>query len=104
MNASIFQALCKAHGLPEPVAEYVFHPKRKWRFDWAWPMGSIGGVALEIDGGVWTKGRHTRGAGFLKDIEKINQAVILGWRVLRCTPADVKSGKVFETLKQAMEG
>jgi hypothetical protein len=59
-------------------------------------------VALEVEGGIWTGGRHTRGSGFMKDMEKYNEATLLGWRVLRCTPRQVKSGEVFELLKRAM--
>jgi hypothetical protein len=36
---------------------------------------------------VWTNGRHVRGAGFLEDIAKYNRAAVLGWRLIRCTPA-----------------
>lgn len=60
-------------------------PLRKWRFDAAIWRGQEK-VALEVDGGVWTQGRHTRGAGWLKDAEKINTAAVLGWRVLHVTP------------------
>lgn len=64
------------------VREYRFHPTRKWRFDLAWPDSM---VALEIEGAVWVQGRHTRGSGFAKDMEKYNAAALLGWRVLRTT-------------------
>ena len=65
------------------VAEYRFSPPRKWRFDFANPQRQI---AIEIEGGVYTRGRHTRPTGFLRDIEKYNCATLQGWRVLRCTP------------------
>jgi len=65
------------------VAEYRFAPPRKWRFDFANPQRQI---AIEIEGGVYTRGRHTRPTGFLRDIEKYNTATLQGWRVLRCTP------------------
>ena len=68
---------------PDAVAEHRFHPTRKWRFDYAIPSAK---VAVEIDGGVWTGGRHSRGAGQIKDMEKLNAAAIYGWRVLRFTP------------------
>lgn len=60
---------CTVLGLPKPVTEHVFHPFRKWRLDLAWPDRKIG---LEIDGGVYAEGRHTRGAGFEGDCEKLN--------------------------------
>ena len=79
---SLFRALCKREGLPAPEREFQFC-ERLWRFDAAWPAQKVG---LEIDGGIWTQGRHTRGAGWLKDAEKLNTAASMGWRMLRTTP------------------
>ena len=70
-------------GLSPPVSEHRFHPVRKWRFDYAWPELKI---ALEVEGGAWTGGRHTTGKGFVADMEKYNTAAALGWRVIRTTP------------------
>jgi len=77
-----FSGLVVMFGLPEPAAEYRFHPTRRWRFDYAYPDAK---VAVELEGGTWVNGRHTRGGGFEKDAEKYNAAVLLGWRVLRFT-------------------
>lgn len=98
--AIFFEQACVAHGLFEPVAEFRFHPVRRWRFDWAWPERK---VAVEIDGGIWTRGRHTRGAGFLADMEKLNTAALLGWRVLRFTPAQVKDGSCWAWIKEILK-
>ena len=76
-------ALCRAAGIPEPIPEYKFHQLRRWRADYCWPIHK---VIVEIEGGVWTQGRHTRGAGFLADMAKYNQAALLGYAVLRYTP------------------
>ena len=95
----LFPKLCVAQGLPAPVAEYTFHETRKWRFDWAWPDNR---VALEVEGGIWTGGRHSRGAGMLKDIEKYNAAALAGWRVLRVTPTTLTSPATFAMLKEAL--
>lgn len=73
-------ALLKARGTHGWVEEYRFHPERKWRFDFAWPLHK---VALEIEGGIWSGGRHTRGAGYAADCEKYNEAALAGWLVLR---------------------
>jgi hypothetical protein len=99
MSNPLFLARLKAEGLPLPTAEYRFHPARKWRFDWAWIAEKI---ALEVDGGVWTGGRHTRGAGFLKDMEKMNAAAALRWRVLRCTPSTLCKTDTIELLKTVL--
>ena len=82
-------------------AEYQFFPPRKFRFDYAihsqWE--GMGNLAVEIDGGIWTGGRHTRGLGFQRDMEKLNLAAIEGWSVLRFTPKQVLSGEAEQTLK-----
>lgn len=88
--------LWKAFGVPDPIAEYRFHPKRKWRFDWAWPDKLI---ALEQEGAVWTQGRHTRGSGFINDMEKYNEAARLGWRVFRFTPKEITKGIAHSFIK-----
>ena len=67
---------------PAPVREYTFAPPRRWRFDFAWPEAR---VAVEVEGGTWDRGRHTRGAGYAGDCAKYNAAVLGGWRVLRFT-------------------
>lgn len=76
-------ALCRAAGLPEPIPEYKFHPLRKWRADYCWPIHK---VIVEIEGGAWSQGRHTRGSGFIADMAKYNAAALLGYAVLRYTP------------------
>lgn len=91
--------LCRILEIKMPEMEFRFHPKRKWRMDFAWPDHKI---ALEVEGAVWTRGRHTRGAGFLKDIQKYNTAVEMGWRILRCTPSTLCEG--VGSVKRTMEG
>lgn len=85
----------------ECVKEYKFHPVRKWRFDYALPAYKI---ALEVEGGVWIQGRHTRPKGFLGDVEKYNTAALLGWRVFRCTPSTLMTSKTLKLLKCAVSG
>ena len=71
----------------------------RWRFDLAWPDRH---VAVEVDGGVWTGGRHVTGSGATKDAEKFSNAAALGWRCLRVTPAQVESGKAVWWMEQAL--
>lgn len=85
----------------ECVKEYKFHPVRKWRFDYALPSAL---VALEVEGGVWTGGRHTSPKGFLGDVEKYNTATLMGWSVYRTTPADLYTSKTMKLLKTAVFG
>ncbi|MDR1913549.1 MAG: hypothetical protein LBQ68_03585 [Clostridiales bacterium] len=100
-KTDVFTAICKADLNVEVVKEYLFHPVRKWRFDYAIPAHKI---ALEVEGGVWTQGRHTRPQGFIGDIEKYNQATLLGWKVFRVTPDELMKTKTLTLLKQAVSG
>lgn len=96
----IFQRVCKAKDMGVPETEYRFAPPRRWRFDYCWPVQKI---ALEVEGGVWTRGRHTRGAGYLKDIEKYNAAQLAGYIVLRTTPDKLVSAETVEMVQKAFE-
>jgi hypothetical protein len=66
----------------------------------AWPAHR---VAVEVDGGTWTNGRHVRGAGFERDAEKFNEALLLGWLPLRVTTAMVDDGRALELVRRALE-
>ena len=87
-------------GLPAPEREYRFHPVRKWRFDFAWPAVK---VAVEAEGGTYSRGRHTRGAGFADDCIKYNEAALLGWTVLRFPGKEILAGRALDTLERALE-
>jgi hypothetical protein len=63
---------------------------RDWRFDRAWIERSVK-VYVELQGGVWTAGRHSRGAGYTSDLEKANAATLLGWRGLFFTSQMLKA-------------
>lgn len=89
----------RAHKLPVPVTEHRFHPVRKWRFDLSWPDKR---VAVEVDGGTWTRGRHVRPMGFRNDCEKTNAAHELGWRVLRYVGAQIKSGEAVNQIARIL--
>ena len=85
----------------EPVREYRFHPVRRWRFDLAYPQVKL---AIEIDGGVYVSGRHSRGAGAEADMEKHAAALLLGWRVLRVTPRMIRDGRALAWIEQLVGG
>lgn len=83
-------------------------------------------LALEIDGGVYmrrpcprckgarghfgcpicrgagsvTGGRHNTGKGYEDDVEKLSEAMILGWYVFRCLPEQIKEGKTITWLER----
>jgi len=85
------KVLAQLVGFPDPATELLFHPKRKWRFDYAWEEQKL---ALEVHGGIHPGGRHTRGRGFVEDRAKMNEATLLGWTVLEVTPEHIKSGQL----------
>lgn len=79
--------------------EYRFHPVRRWRFDFAMPDKML---AVEIEGGLHQNGRHNRAAGYMADMEKYNAAVALGWRVLRFTPQQARTGEAVLQIAEFM--
>lgn len=95
----ILIAECRTHHLPAPIEEHKFHPSRKWRFDLAFPQPMI---AIEIHGGIWSGGRHTRGMGFENDREKMNEAQIMGWTVLEYSTGQVMDGVPILDLKRVL--
>lgn len=72
---------------PNLACEYRFDPKRKWRFDFAHVPTR---TAIELEGGLWSGGRHTRGIGFKEDCEKYNAAAAAGWTVFRLATGMVR--------------
>lgn len=83
------------HDKLQPIKEYKFLKKRRFRFDWAFPNFK---VAVEVDGGnrmvkkspktgkYVAVGRHTQES----DYRKLNFAAEHGWLVFRFTPAMLK--------------
>lgn len=73
-----------------PVREYQYAlPERRWAFDFAWPEWR---VAIEVEGGTWSQGRHTRGSSFEAELRKYNAAMLAGWLVLRVSTEMVVEG------------
>ena len=77
--------------------EFKFHPSRKWRADFHLKDKKI---LVEVEGGIWSNGRHTRGNGYLGDLEKYNEATMMGYQVIRFSTEQVKSGKAIEQIKK----
>jgi len=67
--------------------EFKFHNERKFRFDYCFPAIKI---AIEYNGIMSEKSRHTSITGYSRDQEKINIAQKEGWVVLSYTPLNYK--------------
>lgn len=102
MSPSVGEATLRLHfqayGLCAE-SEYRFAENRKWRFDMAFPAQML---AVEIEGGTWINGRHNRGSSIEADFIKYNEAALLGWRLLRFTTEQVKSGNAIDTVLRAL--
>ncbi len=81
--------------------EYKFHPDRKWRADF-FITGT--NILIEVEGGIWSGGRHTRGKGFIADMEKYNAAAVMGFKVLRFDTQQVKSGLAIKQIENLVNG
>lgn len=94
-------AMAAERWIPPWQTEYRFHPRRRWRFDFAFPELMI---AVEVEGGTASYGRigHGRPERYESDCEKYNQAAVHGWLVLRVTTAMVRDGRALETLAQGL--
>ena len=89
-------------GFPAPEREVRLIPGRRFRCDLVWRPQRL---VCEVEGGVWTGGRHTRGAGFTRDCEKYNELELLRprWAVLRITAEHIRSGQALAWLERALK-
>jgi very-short-patch-repair endonuclease len=85
-----------------PQYKFALALGRKWTADFAWPDLKL---LLEVDGGVWRRGggAHSHPSNILRDMEKQNDAALLGWRVLRFTTGEIKSGHALLFLERVMD-
>lgn len=86
--------------LPVPDREFLFHPTRKWRVDFAWSQFM---VLVEIEGLTPQGGRHQRLAGFEADAEKYGEAQRLGFTVVRLTPTQVRTGAGVRLISDVLQ-
>jgi hypothetical protein len=97
-----FELLWRSLGGGELKKEHKFAVGRRFRFDYY----HIDGVAIELEGGVWVRGRHTRPSGFLNDMEKYNLASSMGILVFRIPSHDISANwlsPIIKTIKERTE-
>ena len=81
--------------------EFQFHTSRKWRADLHIKNTKL---LIEVEGGIWSGGRHTRGKGYLGDMEKYNAATMMGFQVLRFSTEQVTSGFAIKQIEGLVKG
>lgn len=86
--------------------QYQFCENRKWRFDYVIgkskeQIESIK-VAIEVHGGIYKDGGHIRPILFQNDRQKINTAVVMGWKVLEFTQLFYDHCLVDQYIKKAL--
>jgi hypothetical protein len=86
-------------GVPLGEAQWPVVAGRRFRFDRAWPAHR---VACEVNGGIYSGGRHVRGKGHAADCEKLSIAASLGWRVLVVTREMIEDGSAVDLIRKSL--
>lgn len=99
-------------GTHMPIPQHQFAEDRNWRFDYAWPPAM---VAVEIQGGQYVQryskdgefkgvgGGHHTPSGYRDDVQKLNAATVLGWRVFILTSDMVEDSRVIVEIMQVVD-
>lgn len=83
--------------MPEVPFSHFLPTKRKFRADFLMPILKI---IIEVNGGQFTGGRHTRGGqGYETDLTKLNLAQIHGYKVIQFTYQMLKRGEHLKVLQ-----
>jgi hypothetical protein len=77
--------------------QHQFHPKRKWRFDFA-HVKTL--TAIEIQG--YGQG-HASYSSMYKDYEKNNEAIRHGWSIIYLMGIDLEDKTINRTIKYVNE-
>ena len=89
----------RAHNIPFE-REYRFHVSRRYRFDFFIAPN----IGIEVEGGIWSSGRHSRGAGMENDMRKYNLAATEGFFVLRYSTSMIQSGEAIAQIRDYLGG
>ena len=100
------------YGVVPTGAEYYFHPTRKWRVDYVWLVGGDCQIAVEINGGQYTRKRDNQGvlqsmrhqhpSAVAGEADKLNALNLAGFCVLVFWTSQVDDGTAVETTLEAL--
>lgn len=90
---------CIRIGLPAPDVQFRPTSTRRHRWDLAWPVSKL---LVDVQGSVFSQGRHTSGTGYREDCRKMGIAVCLGYRCLWVTTDMVTSGEAVSLIETAL--
>jgi len=96
--ATKFEILWRSLGGCELTKEYQFAPNRKFRMDYYGETNNKR-FCVELEGGIYVRGRHTRPSGFLRDMEKYNLAAQMGIFVFRIPSHNISAEWIVPILK-----
>ena len=69
------------------------------KFDFALPSHNL---AIEIQGGIFNRGRHVRPIGYTEDRAKIRKATLQGWTVWEYTTIDVNKNNLHNVVNEIL--
>lgn len=85
--------------------EYKAIPDRRFRYDFYINWGCGGKLLCEIQGGVYQYNpSHTSAKNIRRDCEKVNLAIIHGYRVLLFTSDMVQNGEALQMIEKVRGG
>ena len=89
-----------SRGLPEPLLQFKFLDDRRYKADFAWPAIQL---LVEVDGGTFSKGRHSRPTGRSNDCVRDIEALLAGFTTVRLTTDLVESGQGADLVQQVID-
>jgi very-short-patch-repair endonuclease len=79
--------------------EFQIVPDRRYRADFFFIRARL---IVEVDGGGWVNGRHSRGYGIENDAEKSALIARMPARLMRVTPKQIKDGRALDWILKAL--
>lgn len=97
LNLEVFYFLKNLDGgsKKEVLFKDIMPTRRRFRADFYLPEKKI---IVELNGGSWCGGRHVRGLGYARDLEKSNLAQINGCKYLQYTYTQIRQGFLIQDI------